>query len=252
MNHKSLSPIALTLTVVASGALAGWAILFGAGDSQGQPAVDPDTAQALTPTPVAPIPAGNDINAARAKAAEMNQTVPKLIAAVEGGRLADVLALYPYQERLCTPANARIGNTPGCAESGLKDGDRVRVFPVDIGEVAYAGLKYMEQNLGERLLSGRPRLALIARKQTGEFYVSFVVDPSASGVDTLNFLVSSGATEGVVSYYGGVKTYTLFDRFRDEERADPKTKYTILGASQEALDREATKHELRSAGNKGP
>lgn len=251
-NRAAVLSIFLTLSVLVSGAVAAWAFLFSANDSQGQQAADADTARALTPTPGPALPPGNDIAAAGFAAAAANPVVAKLLEAVKAGSLTGLLALYPFQERPCTARDARVGNTPSCADLGLRDGELVQVYPVDIGEIAFAGQRYMADKVGERLNNGHPRLALIARTETGDVYVSFAVDVSPSGVDSLNFLVSSEPSNGILLYGGGVPTYTLFDRFRDEERMDPSRRYTILGASQESLDREAIKHELRTRGNKVP
>lgn len=213
MNTKRLTSFVLTLALLASAATAGYALLFRPDTTQGQPSLDPDTARALTPTPAPPAPEHASIESANAAAAQSNPVVGRLIAAVARGDLDEVLALYREESRPCTPPDARVGNTPRCEDLGLNPGDLVRVYPVDIGQIAYAGEKYMRDEVGERLTNGKPRLAVLARSQAGEVHVSFAVDVSPSGVDSLNFIVAPGPDGGIVSYQGGVPTYNSSTAF---------------------------------------
>lgn len=261
MSRTRIISVSLTLGVIASGALAAYAVLASGGPTTAgdpTPGVDlsPDRTQgpgepypAGVPTPTPDVPEHATIDNAYARLAGEYPAVAEFVDAALTGDVDVALSYLQWREVECTADDPPHAG-PRCSALGLRPGSTVEVALKPIGRMARANVAVEF----EHFLSGtNPRLELVAQRDDGQLLVSVAIDTTQSPwtdtmVSSLLFWIEPGADAPVMLWSDRTPLATALDVIRDDERQvdpDERHEWEIWAASDELLERDAEVHRQR-------
>lgn len=241
--------LALSVGLLASGALAAYAVLADAPSSM---STDRQSGNGLQPPPATPtvgVPPGESVAAALARAKTEAPGLAKVASAVQSEDVKGLLDLLAWEETECVPPGSRDGSRPSCATLGVAIGTRLLVFPEFDGVAYYRDRPALTETLSWLLKGTNPRLELVASLGAGKFYISFTLDErpspeSGSAIVNVTMTLDTSQSVPVQSFERGVKTHTPFDVLREYARVNG-IGFEVWGASQELVAREEAKHKER-------
>ena len=243
-----------TVAIIAASAAAAYAVFS---ESTSSSATDPDLPTKLgtvVPTSTPAVAPGSTIDRGlvRLEEAPQHRDARKLVRAVLRQDTESMLETFAWRSVPCAPDHPRARLAIRCSTLGLPPGSTMQVVAENLGQPVDRERAEMSGYLTRFLGGANPRLEVIAVREDGQLLVSFAVDSRSSEVDgstvdSIRFIFAANGNGLVTLVEVGVPTHTVFDHIRDDEGIGPlKHRYEILGASDEALARESSKHRERA------
>lgn len=260
MNRSNqLVSIGLTIGVIATAALAAYAVFFRGSTSQSYASQAPMSMSAPpSPTPTVADDASGDRTRADQLIGSSAPALGAVIGDIEAGNIDDVLARHvEWTSSPCTPAGQKSATVSQCSDLGVPVNTVIRMFPRDVFELWWQPERDIRSTFALYLDGTHPTLGLVAKKDDGGYFLSFGIDgrhTPGEKFDNVRILFRTDPEDpGMLTEYGlGADTSTPLDTIRADEHYGETPMYDVIYISPALKAKEQAWHDLREKQDQEP